>query len=290
MILSLIVPFISSDRGIKYLLRSLRSVQSPDIEVIAVNQTKTPLDDPIKSGLNITEHMTDSIIPASSSRNLGASLAKGKYLFFLDDDAFFFDGAACVKQLLEVLRKEELEMVVAQRGWVRDGVYISHWPKKQKKISCANFSRFIIEWNIVIKKDIFEKAGGFPKIGNGQPHAAQSGEAFVLAAKIFSCRAKIRLLPEIRIAHPQLNPQKSLAKTLGYMYGNGYAIGISMKYFTVKWKMYWIMRGLTAPIKDVFSGKQISLCFAKITGLKDGVLGKKPKDLAWLNKMVKDIE
>ena len=118
-------------------------------------------------------------------------------------------------------------------------------------------------------------------------------------AKIISHTQKIELFPQILIAHPSLfatvKPTKS---SLGYAYGNGYAVGTALKYFSYTIKIYWLVRFLVSTLfREVLRGNKehiivnedinyIKYRFAifkcKIFGFLDSIFQKEPRTLNWL--------
>lgn len=296
--LSIIVPTLNQ-KAMVPLIESIKAIKRDDIELVVVNQTGAVLSVNIKNELNIP--LIDKMVnkmPASDARNFGAELASGSYLFFLDDDAFLYSGLVAIEKLLLLLDKQ-IDLIVVQRGEIVDDAYVSYWPKKPSKIDYKNFSRIIIEWNVIIRRDVFLQIGGFPSIGAGSQHAALSGEAFVLFAKTMLQKCSTCLFHDVKIAHPSLfNTQKSIASILGYAYGSGYAVGLSFSYFNNKQKIYWILRLLCATCRDLLLTKnkhnigknivqvkyRISLAKCKLYGFFDCLRKQKPRDASWLKK------
>lgn len=298
-LLSLIVPVIHLDLHLSLLFKSIAKISSTELEIIVVNQSGGGLPDYLKREVcvSVIDHVTDNIVSAANARNLGASLASGEYVFFLDDDAVFYSDEIAFNGLLSELRSGP-DVLVAQRGEMVDGKYMSHWPKGLLTVTYRNIPRIIIEWNLIIKKNIFNKLKGFPEIGSGSPHAALSGEAFVLASKIVATNISIILWPSVQVGHPGLFDKiKPVSVALGYAYGAGYAVGLSFPSFDLKMKIYWVLRIMGGSLSDLLfrNGELIStkeqvdrlryrygLAKCRLYGFFNAMINGSPKPLAWL--------
>ena len=299
-LLSLIVPVVKPELFLEKLFISLSNLKHKQIEIVLINQSGKKIGI-FRDILNIklVEYVRNSVVPAAEARNLGASLASGKYLFFLDDDAVVYSPTTSIEQLIINLLNSP-DVVIVQRGELDiNNNYVSHWTDNTIKVNYRNFPRIVIEWNLIIKRELFLELGGFDNLGPGSDHAALSGEAFVLFAKIISHTQKIELFPQILIAHPSLfatvKPTKS---SLGYAYGNGYAVGTALKYFSYTIKIYWLVRFLVSTLfREVLRGNKehiivnedinyIKYRFAifkcKIFGFLDSIFQKEPRTLNWL--------
>jgi len=299
-VLSVIIPVASKRADIFRALNSLVLIKESIIEIIIIEMSEVKNNYDASEVIDLLRVVSvKHSLPASEARNLGASMALGKYLLFIDDDAELLMENNSEANLIEAI-KSYYHVIILNRGHIKGGVFISHWPKKSDKITYSNFSRLAIEWNLIIERALFNKIDGFPSIGTGQHHSAQSGEAFVLVAKLLFSGKRIKLLPDIRIAHPNLDcPNKPLNKNIGYSYGCGYAIGMSMHLFPIIWQVYWLLRGIIAPIADISSKKydhldrygkiilKCKLALVRILGLFDALLNRSPKTLFWLEEMAK---
>ncbi|MBE9216254.1 glycosyltransferase family 2 protein [Plectonema cf. radiosum LEGE 06105] len=305
-LLSLIVPAVKPELHLEKLFISLQNLNNEQIEMVLINQSGKAIDT-FKNILNIklVEHVRIKPIPAPEARNIGASLASGEYLFFLDDDAVVYSPITAIEELIVNLLNAP-DVVIVQRGEINNNKYISHWPDNTVEVNYKNFTRMVIEWNLIIKRELFLELGGFCDIGTGSNHAALSGEAFILFAKILSRTNKIQLFPQILIAHPSLFATEKPAKNaLGYAYGTGYAVGIGLRYFNYKMKFYWLIRFLVSTLfYDFFRSEKeyvkvtenidftkyrfaISKC--KIFGFIDSILRKEPRNLNWLIQGANEI-
>jgi len=301
--LSFVVPTILPDAGrIQVLLDSLCGFESEHLEVVLVNQSGIRLGLQLREplGVQLVERLTDARIPAANARNYGASVASGEYLFFMDDDASLFSGQDALAKLCSDGFWGS-DVWVPHLGQVVNGSYISHWPAGVKKLTRRNFPRVIHEWNLIIRRNIFSGLGGFPSnIGAGSPNAAQSGEAFVLGAKIVGAGLAVKLCPDIRVAHPSLYKSKPSIVVLGYSYGAGYATGLGIKSFDLWVKAYWIVRAISAPLFDIYLRPEsefipsldavdkrrlrLALGRCRMVGFWDALAERPPRSLDWLNE------
>ena len=287
-LLSIVIPVIKINDNLKKLIYSLNFSNKNIIEIVIVNQTGLKLiSNFLNPGFEILEIFTEKVLSAPSARNYGANYANGKYLFFIDDDAWILNEKTSSLDDLIVLLFSNIDVVICQRGELKNEKYLSHWKPNCKNITFGNFSNFVIEWNVIIKKDLFFRLGSFPEIGTGVDNAAQSGEIFVLFANVLNNKSSIVILPIVKIVHPSLLLNNNNSNKLkGYIYGAGYAIGYSIKYFSFIWKSYWFFRLIFASIFDLLIrfkdinrvSIKINLIYIKWIGFFDGIIGKpKPK-------------
>jgi glycosyltransferase involved in cell wall biosynthesis len=306
-LLSIVVPVVNPKIYLKGLLDSIKELSSESIEIIFVNQSQQEIINIYDySNINIKfiDRLTESIIPAARARNLGASIATGSYLLFLDDDAYFFPAITSEKitNLLTQLTRHQPDLLLLQRGETIDNNYKTHWPDPEnKKIDYKNFSNYAIEWNFLIKQQLFNDLGGFIDIGPGSNHACLCGEAFVLFSKIIDVdQYSIELYPDIQIAHPGLFAKVvSLRNALAYYYATGYTVGIGLAYFKFEHRFYWCLRLIISVFYDLFLRNQLeiipvqesvnnnayryALATCKLVGFIDSLRGKQPQPKDWLD-------
>ncbi len=306
-LLSIVVPVVKPEIYLSGLLDSIQEFSSERIEVIFVNQSQQEiinLYDYSKIDIKFIDRLTTGVIPAAKARNLGASIATGSYLLFLDDDAYFYPSINSQKitELFTYLSIADPDILLLQRGEIVNDTYQTHWPNlNPDKINYRNFSNYAIEWNFLIKQQLFEHLGGFIDIGPGSNHACLCGEAFVLFSKIIDAeKYSIELYPDIQIAHPGLFAKVvSLRNALAYYYATGYAVGLGLDYFTFNHKLYWSLRLVLSAFYDLFMRDirdiipiqesvdqhdyRYALAKCKLIGFLDSLQKKPPKPTDWLN-------
>jgi len=103
------------------------------------------------------------------------------------------------------------------------------------------------------------------------------------------------------VAHPSLTQEgKPLHVILGYYYGDGYAAGISLKYFNGIQKVFWFLRIVFGalfylvkqrnkmhkpPDKCSMLAFRKTACFARLIGFSDGLKDKLPRSNTYLSKL-----
>ncbi|WP_151736548.1 glycosyltransferase family 2 protein [Paenibacillus tengchongensis] len=308
-ILSIVVPVVNINENLNILFDSLSKWKDSRIEIVIVNQTQKKLDQSLIdfiSPINVIDYLTEHIFSAAIARNTGANIASGKYIFFMDDDAILHSNYENLTELIQLLDEGTLDLIAVQRGEMINGSYSTHWPGNPPYLDFYNFPRYIIEWNLIVKKSFFLiDLGGFPEVGVGSKHSALSGEAFVLIAKGIEKKMNSKLLASIKVSHPGLfEKAKSLKTILGYSYGAGYAVSIIMKKQSKKIWFYWILRIVISAFKDLYEKDRniltlekinekhyrLALARCKIQGFIDGAKNKYPKEQFWLNTQAEKVK
>ena len=245
---SFIIPSLSVPNEIYTLIEKIIDIKRS--EVIVVNQNpKRPISRLTCS--NIKEILVDKAISASEARNLGASIANGEFLFFLDDDA---DLLNVPTNLVDYIDKnsDKCDVLVFDRCYKIGNILHSYNPSVDRWYkSHWSMAKFVTEWNTCLRKSVFLKAGMFPGIGTGSASKAQSGEMFVLFSSIYNITDRISYLPIVKVIHPPYAGEKPLEKCLGYYYGAGYSVGLSLINFSSMFKAIWILRSFSAAIRDL---------------------------------------
>ena len=89
---SIIIPVYNSEKTIKRCIESIASQKRTDVEIIIINDGSTDMSESIYNKMqnkynNIT-YIYKENGGVSSARNLGLSVAKGKYVMFIDSDDY----------------------------------------------------------------------------------------------------------------------------------------------------------------------------------------------------------
>jgi glycosyltransferase involved in cell wall biosynthesis len=93
--LSVIIPTCNRNDTLPRAIYSVLNQGISDMEIIVVNDSETPLNDDILSlcdGLPVHFTTNPGKHGAASTRNYGVSVARGKYITFLDDDDVYLPG------------------------------------------------------------------------------------------------------------------------------------------------------------------------------------------------------
>ncbi|MHB1457836.1 MAG: glycosyltransferase family 2 protein, partial [Armatimonadota bacterium] len=96
MIISAIIPTYKREDLLKRAVYSVLTQELPSghqLEVIVVNDSGVPLSDTEWQHDNRVTVLTSQHIERCFARNAGASISKGDYLHFLDDDDMLLPGA-----------------------------------------------------------------------------------------------------------------------------------------------------------------------------------------------------
>ncbi len=156
--ISIVIPTLNEEKELPFLLDSVRKQDFSDYEMIisdAGSKDRT-VDIAGKYGCKIVE----GGLPASG-RNKGASLSSGEIILFLDADIILPDDF--LDKALKEFKKRKLDIAT-----------FSLLPKKRKRLTSFlfnlfyNWPIFLLErimphaaMGILVKKDVFEKLGGF---------------------------------------------------------------------------------------------------------------------------------
>jgi glycosyltransferase involved in cell wall biosynthesis len=171
-VVSVIIPVYNGQRFLSETLESVISQTMTGWEIIAINDEST--DNSRKVLKLYTERYPDKIRcisvrngGVSRARNTGVSLARGKYIAFLDQDDLWmpeklqlqtellssdetlgmvFTNEALIDETGSVTREKAITFGAAQHGAIFESLL---------------FDNFIPISSVLVKKDLFLKAGGF---------------------------------------------------------------------------------------------------------------------------------
>ena len=179
---------------------------------------------------------------------------------------------------------------------MKDGKFVGN-KDILKKNNHWTIIKFIVEWNICIKKTTFLKIGMFPDIGPGSGHLANCGEAFILGSRLIKISKNFKYFDCIKISHPPMWIKKPYLTCIAYYYGAGYAAGEGTKQFSKFYRLIWIIRTLLASLRDflypldnMLAPSELKynklkykflISYFRILGLYDAINNKLPRKKKW---------
>lgn len=240
---------------------ALRQTAPPD-EIIIVNNGAGRVQLPENIAKKVTVYNIVANAGASQARNFGAVLAKGDYLAFLDDDDLWSE--TYLENVAEAI-KNGAQCIVSRLDKLKNG-QIASFKNIHGILSISNILTFnpgITGSNIVIKKDIFNKIGGFDvKLPTSEDKA--------LLLELLKAKVPITTLPEnqaIRRMHnkSQLSNADKIAEGI-YQFTRKYAVLMSKKEYLYNWsKIYqyqYFLGSKIAGMKYIFA--RIAYLFLKL--------------------------
>lgn len=285
--ISFILPSLSTPPTLDKIIGQLVTV--PNSEIVLINQTGRTNKGRFISR-DLKEIVLNRAVSASHARNIGASCAVGKFLFFLDDDAEI--DQSCIEMIqIVVADNSQYDFIIVDRCYFKNGVANSYNPSKLNwSENHWNQIKYITEWNICINANLFQNSGGFLEIGVGSNHPAQSGEIFILFANMRMLGCTVAYDDRVKIIHPKYSGEKPLSKCLAYYYGAGFSVGYSIRYFNWLYALLWAARTFAASIRDLFetkgnlvqpqeyiswTGFKLKISYQRAKGFICGLLSKK---------------
>jgi len=226
----------------------LKQIRQPD-EIIIINNGNNDiiLPENIKSKIKVFNYNKKA--SASAARNYGAKMASGNYLAFLDDDDLWN-----IKYLENVLAAIEngVECIISRLDRLFKNGEVKNFKNADGKLTINNllvYNPGVTGSNIVIKKSIFNKLGGFDE-------NLITSEDKSLIIEALKENIKITVLPKNQVLSRMSDLNSSLANSAEKM-----AEGVSS--FTKKYKNIMSLRQYIINLLKINkyryeSGKKIS--------------------------------
>lgn len=158
-IISCVIPTCDREELLKEALLSVKRQSVPPSEIVVVNNGSKPLD---ADGLPVDAKVFE-IVPrsgAAQTRNFGASVARGDYLAFLDDDDLWSPDYL---RNASAAAREGARCIVSRLDQTRDGV-VSPYRNPHGIMTLDNLMVFnpgITGSNLVISKKLFFELHGY---------------------------------------------------------------------------------------------------------------------------------
>ncbi|MBR2953009.1 MAG: glycosyltransferase family 2 protein [Clostridia bacterium] len=168
---SVIIPVYNSEKTIKRCIDSIASQERTDVEIIVINDGSTDMTESI---CNKMQNKYNNIVyirkengGVSSARNLGLSVAKGKYVMFIDSDDYV-DGKCF--EIFDSYTKSDADYYqfvfsIEANGKVKK---VISWPERYVNTESEK-EAFIVEsvvtrsinscWAKLYRREIIEKTG-----------------------------------------------------------------------------------------------------------------------------------
>lgn len=220
MIFSLIVATLGRKEEIACLLNSLtdQTIGSENFELILVDQNTDidlrPILELFSAKLKII-HVKSNKLGLSLNRNIGLSVAKGKYICFPDDDCTYYpDTLYTAYKYLE--RSDCFSALGAIRDRIKRTDIFHKWPSAETPVTKRNFL------NLHSSITLFTKANELrfnEDLGAGQYFGSCEDNDYIL--RLISNYGDCQYFPDIEVWHPPPSISNT-SKAKNYSYGLGY--------------------------------------------------------------------
>lgn len=186
--ISCIIPTYNRPKFLEEAIKSVLAQTLKSYEIIIVNNGRKKLILPDDLSQKLIVYNIVSQAGASQARNFGASLARGDYLAFLDDDDLW--NSEYLEKVTEAL-ETGAECIISRLDKMEEGRISKHKNAYQKlslkKLFISNPG--VTGSNIVIKKSVFMKLGGFDT-------KLSTSEDKSLMIEAIKNKVKIKILPD----------------------------------------------------------------------------------------------
>jgi len=215
---SVIVPAFNAESTLPKLLDSLANQTYPqDFEIIIINDNSRDGTAEIAETYNCKLIRLAQNCGPAHCRNLGAKIAKGDFLIFTDSDCRV--SSDWIEKLTQNLAANDADSIMGRlillpSNLLGDSISALGFPAggsigfdKIWKVNDRGFTTSLSCCNCAIKREIFEKLGGFDE---SFPYAG--GEDSLLAYNLINNDYKIKYCPDVIVFHEARDSLKGFAK------------------------------------------------------------------------------
>lgn len=217
--------------SIHNVLKDISSNVRIDHEVIVIsNGTDPELEKYIRDNTIVDKFCLNSTnVGVSRSWNIGAQLAEGKTLCFVNDDVYIGENA--IETLYKQLYRSDDVGIVGPKGAIWHGAeHVRYVGQKQIETADA-ISGFLF----MLKRELFNKVGGFDVT-----YTPAGFEEIDMCYMVRRLGMKCLVVPKINIKHYHQHGVSARNVTINYMNRKETANAIHMKnlkYFKRKWNI-----------------------------------------------------
>ncbi len=234
---SIIIPTFNEERAIEKTLQSLKELQGIEYEIIVADSGST--DQTAAIALRYADRVVAYDDPpknASRGRNLGASVARGEYLVFIDADVIVEDINTFFKVALAEFTQDSKLVGLVPR--IKVFPEVCKW---SDTVSYAIVNRFFYVTNNIfgggagsgelqmIRANVFGNLGGY----NEDLYIGEDNELFDRLSKV----GRTKLIWSLAVAHPSRR-----AHAIGWhkLWSEWMFNGISVKIWGKPWSSEWL--------------------------------------------------
>lgn len=184
--LSIVIIALNEEKNIGRLLNSIKKQDYKNYEIILSDAGSTDSTLKIARKSRLETRIVKGGLPACG-RNAGARIARGKFILFLDADVLL--PKTFLKNVMKQMQEEKVDIasvnhIPLTKGKIEKLLHKAYnlWQKSMEKIdphACGNC--------MIIKKNLFEKLGGFDE-------TIKLAEDHALARKAFKQGARYKVL------------------------------------------------------------------------------------------------
>ncbi len=193
---SVIIPVYNRAHIIGAVIEALLEQEHKPLEIIIVDDGSTDNTREVVKSYPVKYIYQENRGPASA-RNRGFRESKGDIVAFIDSDCIAKKD--WLKNLIKGFDSSEVGAVAGSYDIANSQSLLSRLIHEEIKWRHSGFKRFIRafgSYNVAIRREVFEKAGGFD-----ESYRTASGEDNDLSYRILKAGYKIRFVPDALVAH-----------------------------------------------------------------------------------------
>jgi len=201
--------YLSPTRGITDLIKDIVGNVSLNYEIIVIcnSEKDEKLVKFITSNCHIHKYCINNMnVGVSRSWNMGAMMAEGEYLCYINDDVEI--GKGCLEALIQVLKENEDVGQVGPKGGKWIGVQSGPRLGLEKMEEADEISGFLF----ILKREIFDLVGGFDIL-----YTPGGCEEIDMSFKIRSKGYKCLVIPNLHAIHHNSRGISSLNTDIHYL-------------------------------------------------------------------------